>query len=239
MRVFAGPNGSGRSTIIKEIQKFVTTGPYINADDIEKSCREKGFVNLADYGLEANQDHFNSFIAQSSLNQKAVADGYQLNLSFANNVIKVPLPTNSYTAALIADLLRNLLLEKGATFSFETVMSHPSKLEMLQRAHANGFRNYLYFISTESESININRVAARVNKGGHPVDEQKIKERYFRSMDLLSAMIPYCYRCFILDNSGEQYRLILEIVEGKEIKVMDDDIPGWVEEYVLEKLLGD
>jgi len=42
-----------------------------------------------------------------------------------------------------------------------------------------------------------------------------------------------------LDNSGEQYRLILGIVEGKEIKVIDDDIPGWVEEYVLQKLLGE
>ncbi len=44
MRVFADPNGSGKSTIIKAIQKFVTTGPYINADDIEKFCREKGLL---------------------------------------------------------------------------------------------------------------------------------------------------------------------------------------------------
>jgi hypothetical protein len=52
-------------------------------------------------------------------------------------------------------------------------------------------------------------------------------------------MIPYCYRCFILDNSGEQYRLILVIIEGREIKVMDDEIPSWVEVCVLEKLLGE
>lgn len=110
---------------------------------------------------------------------------------------------------------------------------------MVQRVHANGFRNYLYFISTDFETININGVAALVNKGGHPVDEQKSKNDIYRSMDLLSAMIPYGYRCFILDNSGEQYRLILEIIEGREIKVMDDDIPSWVEVCVLEKLLGE
>ncbi|HEY8959360.1 ATP-binding cassette domain-containing protein [Chitinophaga sp.] len=45
MRVFAGPNGSGKSTIIKEIQKAYNTGTYINADDIEKAAKEKGFVN--------------------------------------------------------------------------------------------------------------------------------------------------------------------------------------------------
>lgn len=52
MRVFAGPNGSGKSTIIKEIQKKVRTGIYINADDIEKACKDKKFINLGDYGLE-------------------------------------------------------------------------------------------------------------------------------------------------------------------------------------------
>jgi len=236
MRVFAGPNGSGKSTIIKEIQKFVTTGPYINADDIEKSFRERGFVNLADYDLESNEDDFNTFITQSTLYQKAAQDGYILDLSFSNNVIKASQITNSYAAALVAEFLRNLLLGNGATFSFETVMSHPSKLDMLKKAHEKGFRNYLYFISTESDTINIDRVAARVNKGGHPVDEQKIRERYIRSMDLLSSMIPYCYRCFILDNSGEQYRLILEIVDGKEVKVFEDNIPDWVEIYVLHRL---
>lgn len=60
MRVFAGPNGSGKSTIIKEIQKAYNTGTYINADDIEKAAKEKGFVNLGDYNLEADPTDFNA-----------------------------------------------------------------------------------------------------------------------------------------------------------------------------------
>ena len=237
MRVFAGPNGSGKSTIIKEIQKIVTTGPYINADDIEKACQEKGFVNLGDYNLESTEDAFLSFLGKSTLYEKAINEDYPITLSFSENIIKAPKDTSSYSAALIADYLRNLLVEKGQTFSFETVMSHPSKLEMLQLAHKKGFKNYLYFISTESADINVDRVAARVDKGGHSVDENKIRERYTRSMDLLSSMVPYCHRCFILDNSGKQYRQILEIVDGAEIKVLDDDVPEWVMTYVVDKLV--
>ena len=115
-------------------------------------------------------------------------------------------------------------------------MSHPSKLEMLKHAYDRGFNNYLYFISTESATINVERVAARVYKGGHAVSEQKIRERYVRSMDLLYEMIPYCRRCFVIDNSEEQFRLILEIVNGESITVMDENIPQWVETYVLGKL---
>ncbi len=236
MRIFAGPNGSGKSTIIKEIQKIVTTGVYINADDIEKACNDKGFINLGDYNLISNEETFNAFLQQSTLQAKAYQEGQIVHLSFANNIIKATPPLNSYAAALIADFLRNLLLDNSHTFSFETVMSHPSKLYMLQRAHEKGFRNYLYFISTESADINIDRVAARVNKGGHPVPETKIRERYVRSMDLLSDMIPFCRRCFVFDNSKGQFRLILEIVDGNTITIMDDNIPQWVYIYVINKL---
>lgn len=237
MRVFAGPNGSGKSTIIKEIQQKVYTGIYINADDIEKACRDKGFINLGDFGIDTTLEHFSDFLNHSTLQAKAQEEGYEINLSFSDNVIKVPSATNnSYAAALIADYLRCLLLENGETFSFETVMSHNSKLSMLQGAHKKGFKIYLYFISTESPDINVGRVAARVAKGGHNVSEVKIRERYVRSMELLSAMIPYCHRCFLFDNSGERYRWILEVEDGKTIKIMDPDIPDWVYSYVFGPL---
>lgn len=236
MRVFAGPNGSGKSTIIKEIQQQVFTGTYINADDIEKACKDKGFINLGDFGLETTLEDFLKFRNQSTLVTKALNEGYQIDLTFSDNIIKVPAETNnSYAAALIAEYLRNLLVDKGETFSFETVMSHESKLSMFQRAQKKGFKNYLYFICTESPDINVWRVAARVAKGGHNVDEQKIRERYDKSLALLSAMIPYCHRCYLFDNSEERYKWILEIYDGK-IKVKDPNIPDWIYTHVFVPL---
>jgi predicted ABC-type ATPase len=236
LRIFAGPNGSGKSTIIKEIQKIVTTGPYINADDIEKAAMDKGFINLGDYGLDSDEANFTAFLQRSTLLTKATEEGFLIGLSFTNNIIKVNKPTNSYAAALIAEYIRELFIENDKTFSFETVMSHESKLAILQQAHKKGYKNYLYYISTVSSDINVDRVATRVKKGGHPVEENKIRERYIRSMDLLSSMIPYCYRSFIIDNSEEHFRLILEIENGRTIKVIDDNIPAWINTHLLNKL---
>jgi predicted ABC-type ATPase len=236
MRVFAGPNGSGKSTIIKEIQQKVFTGIYINADDIEKACKDKGFINLGDFGLESTQKVFLEFFEQSTLVAKALKEGYKIDLAFSDNIIKVPKETNnSYAAALIADYLRNLLIDKGETFSFETVMSHESKLSMLQRAQNSGFKIYLYFICTESPEINVGRVAARVAKGGHNVEEQKIRERYDRSLALLSALIPFCHRSYLFDNSEESYRWILEIQNGK-LEIKDPNIPDWIYTHVFVPL---
>lgn len=237
MRVFAGPNGSGKSTIIKEIAKVVRTGIFINADEIEKAGRNNKFINLGDYGLTSTPDTFTDYYNQSTLLAKGLAEGKQIDLSFSNNVITVGEKTNSYEAAFIADFLRTQLIAKGETFTFETVMSHPSKLDTLRIAQQASYKNYLYFVSTEAVEINIKRVEERVAKGGHYVDPQKIRDRYVRTMDLVSQMIPHCHRCFIFDNSLETYRLILEIIDGSNICIhTDDEIPAWVDRYVLQKL---
>ncbi len=35
MRIFAGPNGSGKTSIINRLKDKISFGNYINADDIE------------------------------------------------------------------------------------------------------------------------------------------------------------------------------------------------------------
>lgn len=237
LRIFAGPNGSGKSTIITEIAKLVRTGTYVNADDIEKKCRQQKFLNLADYGLQSTPEHFEEYLTTSTLLAKAIKEGFQINLSLKNNIIVVDNDTNSYEASLIAAYLRSLLIESGTTFSFETVMSHRSKLDTLKTAASAGYKNYLYFISTEDPSINEGRVEARVKKGGHGVPPDKIRERYYRSVELLAEMVPLCHRCFVFDNSGTESRLIVEIVDGTEIRIhTSESIPAWVETYLLKPL---
>lgn len=237
MRVFAGPNGSGKSTLVNEIKKVVRTGTYINADEIEHVCRVTKFINLGSYNVTASSEMFLEFLGTSTLYAKATSDGYKIDLNLTDNVITVGDYTNSYEAALIAEFLRLLIIAKGDIFTFETVMSHPGKLETFNKSKEAGYKNYLYFVSTESVEINARRIEERVAKGGHPVNIDKIRERYYRSMELVSKMIPYCYRCFLFDNSQEgNARLILEIFEGSKILIQtDDEIPAWVDFYVLEK----
>ena len=62
---------------------------------------------------------------------------------------------NSYFASVAGDFLRQKLLAQKISFTFETVMSHPSKVELLAEAQRAGYRTYLYFVATEDPAINI------------------------------------------------------------------------------------
>ncbi len=69
-------------------------------------------------------------------------------------------------------------------------------------------------MATESPEININRVANRVDDGGHDVAQDKIVERYYRSLELLPSAIAASDRAYIFDNSGEKAVLLAEITNG-------------------------
>ena len=68
-------------------------------------------------------------------------------------------------------------------------MSHENKIGFLQKAKNAGYRVYLYFISTEDPAINKSRVSLRVEQGGHPVSDDKISKRYYKSLNILKPAI--------------------------------------------------
>lgn len=235
LRVFAGPNGSGKTTILTKISNQFDVGYYINADDIEKQLRDNGFIDLRKFGIERYPaKKLQKDIGSHSLYRKAVKEGYAIDIRVEAHKIYNPNQiTHSYEAALIADLLRHQLLKIGKKFTFETVMSHSSKIDFLKKTQLNGYKNYLYFVSTESPLINKERVRQRVEMGGHPVNEAKIESRYYNSHKLLKAALPYTYRSFIFDNSDKASLLILEIFEGEQIIYKHNEIPNWIDKYVL------
>lgn len=139
---------------------------------------------------------------------------------------------DSYLAAWIVELLRNHLLASQQSLTFETVMSHPSKLEFLREARVAGYRTYLYFVATADPEINIARVAVRVAKGGHPVAQNKIVERYHRSLSLLRAALKFTDRAYIFDNSGTEPVLVAEVMSGKEVTYKTPKALSWVNEAI-------
>jgi hypothetical protein len=78
---------------------------------------------------------------------------------------RVPYEKRVRKAQLIADDRREACIQAKRSFSFETVMSHPSKLEVLLRAKQAGFFVQLFFVGTEDPQISIHRVALRVAQG--------------------------------------------------------------------------
>lgn len=235
LRMFAGPNGSGKSTI-KDMLPAQWLGVYINADDIEKSIRNVGSLNLSDFQVAANAVDLQQFLAASTLLEKAglLAQAQQLTL-VDNHVQSGGAEVNSYVASVLADFIRHKLLAAEVSFTFETVMSSPDKIDFLYKAQKAGYRTYLYFVATEDPDINVARVQARVEMGGHPVAEDKIRERYGRSLGLLPEALMYADRAYIFDNSGGGKVWIAEVTHGTEVEMKTDQMPAWFKAALWDK----
>lgn len=135
-------------------------------------------------------------------------------------------------AAIVSDILRRQWIAQGVSFTFETVMSSPDKIELMESARSLGYRTYLYYVCTEDARINRDRVAARVEQGGHAVPEDKIVTRYTRSLKLLSRAVGASDRAYLFDNSGKEHCLIAEYDAGRLVRAADP-LPGWFVTHLL------
>ena len=98
---------------------------------------------------------------------------------------------------------RNEFLEKGISFITETVFCHESHLAFMKKAKKAGYNVRLIYVATDSPDINVARVKKRVRQGGHNVDEEKIRSRYYRSLALLKKAVDIADTAEIRDNSTE------------------------------------
>lgn len=239
LRVFAGPNGSGKSTLFNTIKDQFNTGCFLNSDEIEKEISNKGFVNIEEFGLQLNQDDLDEFKTNAnaiSLIKKAELEGHRIDIEIRENVIvDQSKQTHSYEASLITAFLRNHLLEKGISYSFESVMSHISKLDEIKLAKDLGYKTYLYFVCLQDPDINVSRVENRVLKGGHTVEPLRIKRRYKETLKNLLPALLLVDKAYIFDNSGSKMELVAEVVNGT-IEILTNDVPNWFIEYVINKV---
>jgi len=238
MRVFAGPNGSGKSTL-KGVLPPILLGVYLNPDEIESEIRKTGRLVPSAFGVTTTSNEILGHLRSSPLLVAGNLRSEVERLHFSSGRLHFDrVEINSYFATAVLDFLRMKLLESKTSFTFETVMSHPSKIEILRHARSLGFRVYLYFIATEDPVINVSRVEARVELGGHPVPTEKIMHRYARSLDLLWAAIAHTNRAYIFDNSGDTFEntWVAEITDGTNMEVRSSALPHWFQRAVLDKV---
>lgn len=236
LRIFAGPNGSGKTTIIKNLRNEIPFGIYINADDIESQLKESNILLFSTYQLTVDEKELQSFFKSSTFSPiKRNETDLWNKLEVRENVLHIKTIVDSYLAADIAEFIRQKLLENGISFTYETVMSHEGKVDFLQKAQDNNFRVYLYFIATEDPEINVSRVNIRVAQKGHPVAPETIRNRYFKSLNLLKKAIKNSNRAYLWDNSGTTSLLISEITDGVDVKIIDtNNVPSWFINYVVK-----
>ena len=238
--MFAGPNGSGKSTLKSHLPS-VLLGVYLNPDELELEIARKGFLDFSTFGINTTAAEALAFFQTSPF---LISSGFGESvrkLTYTDGHLEFrTLPINSYIASVASDFIRRKLIEQKTSFTFETVMSHPGKIDLLTQAKSSGYRTYLYFVATDDPAINISRVRSRVKLGGHAVPEDRIEARYHRSLDLLMEAIQRTNRAYIFDNSGDnaagQHTWLAEITEGRKLELKSDQIPAWFTRAVLNKI---
>jgi len=235
--MFAGPNGSGKSTFKSDLSPE-WLGVYLNPDEIEQTINGRGVLDLSEFSVEALPQEVLSFFGESAFLANSGFGSDVGKLRFSDNRLSFAgMQVNSYYASVAVDFIRQKLLVGGVSFTFETVMSHESKVQLLCEAQKKGYRTYLYYIATDDPAINISRVKSRVADGGHSVPLEKIEPRYYRSLDLLAEAIRHTNRAYIFDNSIEsrERTWIAEITEGQQLEVKTAVVPAWFKKAVLDK----
>ena len=223
---------------MKSVIKSELLGAYVNADDIEAEINQSDWLDLGQFGIESTNQELRDFYRQSTLLEKMEADWEIDAIGLAKNKISFhDVLVNSYWASATADFIRYQLLKQHRSFTFETVMSSPDKIDFLAKARELGYKTYLYFVATEDPAINIRRVQQRVRNGGHDVPHDKITSRYYRSLDLLLPAIRLTNRAYLFDNSGENQILVAEITNGTELSIQSASKPSWFQQSVIDKLL--
>lgn len=214
-----GPNGSGKSSIEHEL-------------------------GIGDRSLVERVRHGRAFIDEETgklgilmVNPDAIA---------ANLLAKNPglgVDEANRAAQKEAERLRNELAARRADFAFETVGSHPSKVEFLKKLKLEGYNVAVLAVSTESPDINVRRVAQRVALGGHDVPEEKIVARYERTSNLLIAYYQVSDLFVAYDNSrdaksaGDPSARLVMVRDGSGLHIEPAAREvGWINRFVLEKI---
>lgn len=238
--MFAGPNGSGKS-VLKSVLPAALLGVYLNPDEIEAGIQQRGFLDVRAFGVETTTAEVLPVFTGSDFLKAEGLDEPARRLRFADGRLEFAgVAVNAYFASVAVDFLRRKLLERKETFTFETVMSHPGKVALLAEAQRAGYRTYLYFVATDDPEINISRVRNRVGLGGHPVPEDKIESRYYRSLEFLMEAVRHTNRAYIFDNSTDnadrKLAWVAEITDGRALELKTNQAPQWFKRAVLDKV---
>lgn len=186
------------------------------------------------------------------LQSPGVDFGAYINPDEIASTLNLPEPQRSTQAQSIADLQRDSCIRQGMSFTFETVMSHPSKVELMIRADDAGYDVVLYFVATSDAEINVKRVENRVARGGHDVPHDRVRARYHRSLSLLSHAALVARHTVVFDNSAlvgylpgtslppqkSGLRPVAEVArDGDHYEIiLEADVPQWVFEHLVQPL---
>jgi predicted ABC-type ATPase len=94
-------------------------------------------------------------------------------------------------------------IAKKHDFVFETTLGGTTITRLLQKAAAEGLAVRVAFVGLESAAKHIERVKARVARGGHDIPPDTIRRRFRESRVNLVRLLPSLDELVVFDNSDD------------------------------------
>lgn len=142
-------------------------------------------------------------------------------------------------------LLQRAIAER-LNFVFETTLGGNTFPAMLGSALSAGVEVRVWYVGLSSVELHIARVRARVEKGGHAIPEEKIRDRYDRSRLNLIRLMPRLTGLLVYDNSHEadpdagerpEPKLLLHMASSKIVGACDlQSVPEWAKPILAAAL---
>lgn len=124
-------------------------------------------------------------------------------------------------------------IESDDDYAFETTLGGNTITQMLHEALDAGIEVRILYCGLNSPELHIERVAARVSRGGHDIPEGKIRERWKNSVHNMLGLVPRVNEVHIYDNSllitdgKPTAKRLIAIKEGILVGEIDQDMPEW------------
>jgi predicted ABC-type ATPase len=122
---------------------------------------------------------------------------------------------------IMLERLRALAAQR-VSFAFETTLASRSFAPWIRGLIESGYDFHLVYVWVESAEISVQRVAGRVERGGHHVPEEVVRRRYASGLhNFFELYRPLAKSWQVYDNSSSQLRLIAVGTENELAGVED------------------
>lgn len=151
---------------------------------------------------------------------------------------------NGHAWTLGKEMLETAIARKQS-YAFETTLGGNTICQLLIEAAQAGLKVKIWYVGLESVDLNIARVRARVEQGGHDIPEADIRRRWDSSRRNLIKLLPHLDSLRLYDNSAEadpkkrippRPDLLLHIGGKKLIGAIPRNAPEWAKPIIAGAL---
>lgn len=125
-------------------------------------------------------------------------------------------------------------IRSGLSFVSETVFDQ-GKLGFLKSAKKKGYETTVHFVGLDSPELAVERVQARVAEGGHDIPQERIRKKWFESLQSANLAVTRATQILFYDNSTDAGARLVAKFENAILTYLYDNPPSWLSQMPIVK----